>query len=151
MSRRRNSLRSALLKLRDRLISAFKRLFDLIRDIDKLKRLYGELTEEKNKRSLKLLLGEIKKLLLEMKPRKGEGYLELGLSDPYETGRAMEIAALLYPFYESFFEVRPDFYEERAEGEIKARGRLRMIVVLRSLIRIYRDKNLMRIIRKFAG
>ncbi|MGI6079900.1 MAG: hypothetical protein ACOYBV_02825 [Candidatus Avilachnospira sp.] len=148
---RRNSLRSALIRFKGFLSSSFKKISGLIRDTSKLKAFYEELKKEKNRRSLKLLLGEIKTLLRESKPKKGSGYLILGLSDPYETGKAMEAAALLYPFWGDFFEVSPDFEEERVEGKLEAKGRIRLFVVLRSLFKLYRDKNLMRIIKMFVA
>lgn len=148
---RGKGIKARLFFILDRLRSALKRLVRLFRDTERLKKLYEELNNEKNKRSLKLLLGEIKALLTELRPRKGGGYLVLGLSDPYETGKAMEAAAFLYPLYGDSFEVSPDFEKERAEGEINARGRVRLAVVLRSLIKLYRDKNLMKLIRRITG
>ena len=70
------------------------------------------LREPRNAESLKLLKKELFRVLSAILPKKGKGFIRIGLSDPYQTGRLMEAAALLYPVYgKQKVDVIPEFSE----------------------------------------
>lgn len=89
-----------------------------------------------------LLLDRIVKLLLELKPRHGSGYIRIGRGDPYSTAQAAQLAAFLYPFYADTIEFIPDFDQSILEGSIDAGGRLRLIVPVEAGLRICFSKEL---------
>ncbi|MDO4265759.1 MAG: hypothetical protein Q4C63_04765, partial [Eubacteriales bacterium] len=78
----------------------------------------GYLREPKRAEALRRLLCRIRKVLGAVFPKRGDGYIRLGLSDPFETGRIMEIFALLYPCYGKHIEVIPEFEEPVMEGKL---------------------------------
>lgn len=89
-----------------------------------------------------LLLDRIVKLLLELKPRSGSGYIRIGREDPYSTGQAMQLAAFLYPFYADTIEVIPDFDQSILEGKLDIGGRVRLIVPAEAALRVFFNKEL---------
>ena len=89
-----------------------------------------------------LLLDRIVKLLLELKPRIGSGYVRIGTDDPYGTGQLAQLAAFLYPFYADTIEVIPDFDQSIIEGELNVGGRVRLIIPAEAALRVFFSKEL---------
>ena len=89
-----------------------------------------------------LLLDRIVKLLLELKPRTGSGYVRIGTDDPYGTGQLAQLAAFLYPFYADTIEVIPDFDQSIIEGELNVGGRVRLIIPAEAALRVFFSKEL---------
>ena len=113
--------------------------------LKKLKALW----EDKRFASCKaLLLDRAVKLLLEIKPRSGSGYVRIGRDDPYSTAQAMQLAAFLYPFYADTIKVIPDFDQSILEGELDIGGRIRLIIPAEAAIRIFFNKELRLMYRK---
>ena len=82
------------------------------------------------------------KLIGELKPTKGHGFLVYGSGDPYSTGRMMEAAAMLYPVYYEFFEIKPDFESSRLDAALNISGRIRLFFIGMPALRIYFNKNI---------
>lgn len=102
-----------------------------------------------NLRALGHLYSEGKRILGAVLPKKGSGYLRLGLSDPYETGRAMELFAVLYPLYGKHISVSGAFEERVVETELNVRGRIYLFTILRSALSLYRDRDLRKLYAHF--
>ena len=109
---------------------------------DKLKCLYELYHAEKYQSDIRLVKKCIIKLIGELKPTKGHGFLVYGSGDPYSTGRMMEAAALLYPVYYEFFEIKPDFESSRLDAALNISGRIRLIFIGMPALRIYFNKNI---------
>ena len=63
----------------------------------------------------------------------------------------MELAALFYPYYESFTEVIPEFEEPCLEVKQHARGRLRLFVPIMAAVKILTSKELREIYKHFCA
>ena len=122
------------------IFKAVKNAFD--RRSGQLNELIGLWKDERYQASKQLLISRIASLLKELRPRKGHGKLKIGFEDPYLTGQAMQIAALLYPLYGDRIEVIPDFDQSVIDGEADLKGYLRLIVPVEAAIRIFIDKGL---------
>lgn len=116
-----------------------------------LKREWEYLHRPENLKSLKLLKEQTVRVLKGISPKRGSGFLRLGLSDPYETGRAMEAAALLYPFYGEKIEVIPEFSQEIFETKLDVKGRVYLFTLLSAALKLFMDKNLRKMYRHFGG
>ena len=114
---------------------------------EKLGRLYAELADEKNQRAARKVLKELLKVLRHILPKKPEGYLKLGLSDPAATGKLMELFSLLYPYCGDTLEVIPIFDRPELEGRLKLRGRVRLIVPAVGALKLYLDKTIRRFLK----
>lgn len=71
------------------------------------------------------LAGELKKLLLRLKPKKLQGELRFGFEDPSLTGKVQAGLSMLYPYLEeiSFY---PDFENKVLDGEVSVQGAARL-------------------------
>ena len=109
------------------------------------------LKEAETKAALTAGKGEIWKILKHIRPQKMKGYVHFGLGDPANTGIALGAASIFYSLYRDNIKILPDFEQAVLEGELYLKGRVRMIVLLLSLFRLYRDKNIRMTITRFRS
>ena len=98
-----------------------------------------------------LLLGEVKKLGLHILPRKVQGEIEFGFDDPSLTGRVLAVAGICYPLYGNNIKVTPYFDRKILEGELKVKGRIRGIVLLKSALKVSFNQEVREIWKNFKG
>ena len=115
---------------------------------EKLKALLRLYRDERYADAVTLLKKRVSRTLKEILPRQGSGYVRFGSDDPYDTGRVMQIAAVLYPFYAGKVEVIPDFSGACLEGDLSIKGRIRACVLLWTFIRIFFNKKLRQMYKK---
>lgn len=110
-------------------------------------RLYAYIKESQNQQSISLCKKMFAKVMHQLLPRRGSGYVKLGTGDPYMTGKVMELAAFLYPLYGKQIRVTPVFDESALEGELHVQGRIHLFVLLYAAARLFFDRNLRRMCR----
>jgi len=98
--------------------------------INKVKDIHYLLTEEKNKKTLLLMLEKTKNLLVHILPKRIVGFFKFGFDDPSTTGQVLEAVAIFYPLYRDDFKIVPMFYDEIIEVDISFKGRLRVFYAL---------------------
>lgn len=127
------------------LLDSVKALFELLKRKKGLLAKY--IRKKSTKRALKTVWVNVKWLLLHIAPKKYSGELSFGLKDPSLTGG---ICALISPVYVQIadkLQLYPDF-----EGELKVgghgymKGRIRLWGILIRALRVYRDKNIRKVI-----
>ena len=127
------------------LLDSVKALFELLKRKKGLLAKY--ICKKSTKRALKTAWVNVKWLLLHIAPKKYSGELSFGLKDPSLTGG---ICALISPVYVQIadkLQLYPDF-----EGELKVgghgymKGRIRLWGILIRALRVYRDKNIRKVI-----
>lgn len=127
------------------LLDSVKALFELLKRKKGLLAKY--IRKKSTKRALKTAWVNVKWLLLHIAPKKYSGELSFGLKDPSLTGG---ICALISPVYVQIadkLQLYPDF-----EGELKVgghgymKGRIRLWGILIRALRVYRDKNIRKVI-----
>lgn len=127
------------------LLDSVKALFELLKRKKGLLAKY--IRKKSTKRALKTAWVNVKWLLLHIAPKKYSGELSFGLKDPSLTGG---ICALISPVYVQIadkLQMYPDF-----EGELKVgghgymKGRIRLWGILIRALRVYRDKNIRKVI-----
>ena len=130
-------------------VSKLKHLILHLKDNrEKLKALLRLYRDDRYADAVTLLKKRTLRTLKEILPRQGSGYVRFGSDDPYDTGRAMQIAAMLYPFYAGRVEVIPDFSGACLEGDLSIKGRIRACVLLWTFIRIFFNKKLRQMYKK---
>ncbi len=140
-----NSFRLKLKKL-SLLISKIKWHFKNICDI--IKRLYNarekfEKIFEKwiHKQTLENIKVELIYLLDKTKPKFFKLHANFGFEDPSHTGKILAIAGWIVPFMGEYdFVVIPEFEKTVCVIEMQAKGEVRLINVLVSLVRLIKDK-----------
>ena len=83
-----------------------------------------------------------KKLFRHIMPVKLRADVKFGFSEPDETGVCYALLCLLYGKYEGKLILEPDFEHELLEGEIRCKGRIRLINLIYYGISFYRNKKL---------
>ena len=127
------------------LLDSVKALFELLKRKKGLLAKY--IRKKSTKRALKTAWVNAKWILLHIAPKKYSGELSFGMKDPSLTGG---ICALISPIYVQIadkLQLYPDF-----EGELKVgghgymKGRIRLWGILIRAWRLYRDKNIRKVI-----
>ena len=91
------------------------------------------------------------RIIVHLKPRNIKGELIIGFEDPSVTGQFLAVSSLFYPFLGEQVKLHPDFENEVLEGAIQIRGHIRAIHALRIVWHIFRNNNIMQIIKKFQN
>ncbi len=143
--------------------SIVKKIRDKIQDIkckvkgliDKLKKL-----NEKREALLKVYhhkrfevakkdaIAYIKALWNIIKPKHLEGRIHFGLEDPASTGQVLGVLAMFLVWYHEFLRVEPDFEKACFDGYLKGNGKIRLFPVVKLVIKIMLNKNLIKVIKK---
>ena len=112
-----------------------------------------ELTDEHNHSVLKKFFKELKYLFKHFKFRKIKTDFIFGLSDPAITGQILGAIAVLPIIYQYDFKLTPDFMTEKAyiKGTFAVNGRVRLIHILTSALRLIFDKEVRLVINKFMN
>lgn len=101
-----------------------------------------------NQKSAKLILRQIKKILIHPLPRKGYASIAFGVEDPYQMGQILSAASLVYPFVHKHLTLHPVFGQKLLEGKVHVKGRIRLGVLLGYVLRLLLDKNIRRQLKK---
>lgn len=108
------------------------------------------ITDEANKIVFVKIWRELKFLLRHFSPRKARGELAFGMADPAQTGQVLGALSVL-PFWERYrINICPDFEAEAlfVEGKLWMKGHIRLWHLFVSVIRLLKDKNVRRLLRK---
>lgn len=134
----------------EKLKFSFTSFCDKLKGIrDKIESGKAWLEDERNQRSIALMLRQLKRLIVHIWPGKGQGHVVFGFEDPYLTGQVLAGASLIYPFYHRRLELEPVFGEAVFEAEGSFKGRIRLWNLLWLLFGLYRDKHTRKLIFGF--
>lgn len=108
------------------------------------------LLDETNQKAAKIAIGEVLYLLKHFRFRKIETDLCFSMGDPAITGQALGILSMLPFLYQYQFHIYPDFQAENfyIKGTFDVKGRIRLIHVVVSLIRILKQRECRALIKK---
>lgn len=115
---------------------------------DKALRFYGFLREERNIGVLRFVLKKLFKAIGSILPNKFRGKIHFGLDDPSMTAYILGGASIFYPKYKDSLTLTADFESPIIEGEVDVRGYVLPWIFLWTLIRIYMDTRVRRLIKE---
>ena len=98
--------------------------------------------------ALNNLFGQLWYLLKKIKPSKIEGEVILGTGDPATTGQMIGAIAAIYGFFPEKLHIQSDFENERYEGYIHGKGKLRLIHVIMIAVKLIADRNFRYVVKK---
>ena len=104
-------------------------------------------TNERNQRVFFMILGQSKRLVHHILPKKVLLQADIGFDDPATTGNVLAAASILYAFYGDRIQVTPYFDQEILEGEVEASGRIRLGTLLYLAAKVWFHKDF-RMLRK---
>lgn len=107
----------------------------------KIQRLKRFATDERTKTALSLIWEETVFLLHKLRPKKLRGRLYFGTEDPALTGEILGGLSLFYPIFQEDVQIEPNFSEKVLEGELHAKGCIRIFTLIQIVWKLYRDPN----------
>lgn len=109
------------------------------------------ITDEKNRKTFRLVKKQSGALIRHILPRKLKGWIRFGFEDPYYTGKVLTIISPFYGLYGKNISIEPVFDEKVLTGELCISGRMRLSKLLWCIFRVVMDKNFRIIYRKLRG
>lgn len=120
----------------------FCKICDTIKNIKNEISFYKELWKRpEGKAALLKVLSQLKYLWEKAGPSKMQGHVIFGTGDPAVTGQLLGVFGMIYGALPKEVSIIPDFEEERYEGTIHIKGKLKLIHVLLIVIRLLSDRN----------
>ena len=114
---------------------------DILNKIGKVK---AFIKDPDNKPAFIKLLSYVKHILKHIKPTKLKLSLRFGTGDPCSTGQILGAICAICPPVINAVQLHPDFEEKVLEGDLYARGRIRVFTLLRIAIKVIIDKDIKR-------
>ena len=110
-----------------------------------------EVSDETNKNAVSHIFKELKTLLHHIGPRRGKAQLSYSTGDPATTGELTGVLSIMPLFYKKGIHVVPDFTSDRfyIKGNFLVNGHFQVFHLLGIFIRVYRDKDLRKLMQKF--
>ena len=90
---------------------------------------------------------EIYLLVKSICPRKITGNFVVGTGDPASTAQILAIHGMLYPFIGNHINITPDFENSIFEGDLFIKGKITVVKLLRTAIKIYFNRDIRKVIR----
>lgn len=112
-----------------------------------LKKVFTFLRDEQNKKTLKLVKDQMIKAIKEVRPGKFKGYIAYGTGDPALTGKLLGVIAVAFGVVGRSMSVVPDFERKKFDGDFFVKGRFRIAVLLGIFLKLYRDKNIKKLLK----
>ena len=125
-----------------------EKISDLFHQTEKIK---AALTDEHNRNSVSVIWRELKYLLKHSRFRKIDTELNFALWEPSATGQALGVLAMFPSVYQYDIGIYPDFEVDKTyvKGTFLVKGRIRLIHVLISGIRMLKERDIRNLIKKF--
>ncbi|OON87208.1 hypothetical protein BXO88_04875 [Oribacterium sp. C9] len=121
----------------------FRNILGKIDDVStKIAEIKTALSDKENIKALKLLIKDTKYLLRHYRFRSLNGHFTYGSEDPSSVGSVMMYLSLLYPVYGESFIIEPVFDRSVIAGDMKFKGRIRVIHLLIVLIELMLNKKI---------
>ena len=145
----KKSLPEKLRVLVEGLLEKLRAVCAKIKDIRKQIGWYRELLDrEETKRSVRLVWGELKKMLKHIRPRKLYADFHIGTGDPASTGQVLALHGMLYPLLGEHVRLVPDFEEKHIEGEFQLKGHITICMLLICTLRVILNKEIRQLIQR---
>lgn len=148
-------IRAKLKTVLQRIRAFFKKLKNIRQTfahiMKKAKWWMGFLRSEEMKEAFGLIKEQCTGLLKHIFPTRISGNAAFGCEDPAVTGMLLAVLGMSIPLHKNCIQVSPAFENEESflEGEVNMKGRIYGIVLLRTGIRIYFNKNIKHIINQW--
>lgn len=111
----------------------------------------GFFSNPRIKEAISFCWKDIKKLICHILPVKVEGKITFGFEDPSITGKIVALLGMSIPFHKNRIQVMPLFQTDRniLEGNIKMKGRIYGVVLVKTAAEIYFNKNVKYMINRW--
>ena len=132
---------SKIEQITEKIKCTYRKFCDKINQItEKKDKLSDFLTDETHKNAFLKLKNEAFHLLKILKPKKIQGEITFGFEDPSLTGRILAWISMIYPWIGEHTDITPDFEHRTLSGDLSIRGRLYVITLVVTAIRLILSK-----------
>lgn len=107
----------------------------------------GIITSDIFQQSFQLCKGELFSIMKSLKPQKFKADVIVGMDDPATTAQILAIWGMLYPIIGEHVNVAGDFEQNRIEGHVLIKGKIKVFTFVRAVIRIYFNKDSRKLIQ----
>lgn len=126
------------------------KIYDKIKHIIKNIRYYIKIIKsDPFQRAWKVCCSEVLKLLKAVLPSTLSADFIIGTGDPAATAQILSVQGILYPLIGDHISITPDFEHSVVEGNFYIKGRITVFKILVTVIKVYFNKDLRKIIRLF--
>ncbi len=134
-----NKIKSIINTIKN-LFTEFRRKKNVIKDF---------IGSQANKAGLKAGWAYVKRLIKAVKPKKVIGRVDFGTGDPCSTGQLLGLISVFYGVVPPKVKLTPDFENKIFEADLKIKGRIIMITLVRIVIKVLRDKDIKQLRNSF--
>lgn len=106
-------------------------------------------TDDGNKKGIKKIWLSIKKVSKHIYPKKIKAKVHFGTGDPCSTGQVLGAISMTYHRYQKSVKIVPDFNQEILEGNLYAKGRIRLFTLSIICIKLLVDENFKQLLTSF--
>lgn len=132
---------SKIEQITEKIKCTYRKFCDKINQItEKKDKISDFLTDETHKNAFLKLKNEAFHLLKILKPKKIQGKITFGFEDPSLTGRILAWISMIYPWIGEHTDITPDFEHRTLSGDLSIRGRLYVITLVVTAIRLILSK-----------
>ena len=132
---------SKIEQITEKIKCTYQKFCDKINKItEKKDKISDFLTDETHKNAFLKLKNEAFHLLKKLKPKKIQGEITFGFEDPSLTGRLLAWISMIYPWIGEHTDITPDFEHRTLSGDLSIRGRLYVITLVVTAIRLILSK-----------
>ena len=130
-----------------RLASIEKKLDEIAGKVDEFQ---GYWYDEKNRKTVRLIGKQLKKIGRHLKPTHFLVEGELGFGDPAKTGKIMGTLYSFYPVFRDHIRIQGNYEEQVMKLRLELKGRLRLGIFVEVALRLLLNKNLRQWIKKLT-
>lgn len=132
---------SKIEQITEKIKCTYHKFCDKINQItEKKDKISDFLADETHKNAFLKLKNEAFHLLRMLKPKKIQGEITFGFEDPSLTGRVLAWISMIYPWIGEYTDITPDFEHRTLSGDLSIRGRLYVITLVVTAIRLILSK-----------
>lgn len=132
---------SKIEQITEKIKCTYRKFCDKINQItEKKDKISDFLTDETHKNAFLKLKNEAFHLIKILKPKKIQGEITFGFEDPSLTGRILAWISMIYPWIGEHTDITPDFEHRTLSGDLSIRGRLYVITLVVTAIRLILSK-----------
>ena len=132
---------SKIEQITEKIKCTYQKFCDKINKITEKKyKISDFITDETHKNAFLKLKNEAFHLLKKLKPKKIQGEITFGFEDPSLTGRLLAWISMIYPWIGEHTDITPDFEHRTLSGDLSIRGRLYVITLVVTAIRLILSK-----------
>ena len=119
--------------------------------VEKIDEIQGYIYDDKNRKTVRRIVKQLKRIGRHLKPTKFQLEGELGFDDPCRTGKIMGLIYSAYPIYGEHIRIEGNYEEPAMKFYLELKGRVRLGLFVSVALHLLTDRNLIRWIKKLTG